>query len=62
MWGNEPDTWPYGEPRPLWPLPSYLAALAVGMVLFVAGGWMMAELSKAGAFDFGPAFRYTVAG
>jgi hypothetical protein len=60
MWGNEPDTWRYGKPRPLWPLPPYLAALAVGMVLFVAGGWMMAELSKAGAFDFGPAFKYTV--
>jgi hypothetical protein len=60
MWGNEPDTWRYGKPRPLWPLPPYLIALAVGMVLFVAGGWMMAELSGAGPFDFGAAYHYTV--
>jgi purine-cytosine permease-like protein len=60
MWGNEPDTWRYGQPRFLWPVLPYLAAFAVGLVLFVAGGWMMAELSGAGPFDFGPAFRYTV--
>ncbi|HET6211960.1 MAG TPA: hypothetical protein VFE14_03700, partial [Micromonosporaceae bacterium] len=60
MWGNEPDTWRYGKPRFFWPLIPYAAALAVGLVLFVAGGWMMAELSKAGQYDFGPAFRYTV--
>src|SRR5439155_15647785 len=59
-WGNEPDTWRYGRPRLLWPLLPYAVALAVGMVLFVAGGWMMAELSKAGPYDFGPAYRYTV--
>jgi purine-cytosine permease-like protein len=58
MWGNEPDTWRYGQPRFSWPLPAYLVALAVGLVLFVAGGWMMAELSHAGPYDFGPAFRY----
>jgi purine-cytosine permease-like protein len=60
MWGNEPDTWRYGRPRFAWPLPAFAAAFAVGLVLFVAGGWMMAELSRAGAYDFGPAFRYTV--
>ncbi|HEU0194677.1 MAG TPA: hypothetical protein VH912_19850 [Streptosporangiaceae bacterium] len=60
MWGNEPDTWRYGRPRFLWPLPPYVVALAVGLVLFVTGGWMMAELSGAGPFDFGPAFKYTV--
>lgn len=60
MWGNEPDTWRYGKPRFTWPVVPYVVALAVGGVLFVAGGWMMAELSKAGPFDFGPAFRYTV--
>jgi cytosine permease len=60
MWGNEPDTWRYGRPRFLWPLTPYAVALAIGMILFVAGGWMMAELSGAGPFDFGPAFRYTV--
>jgi purine-cytosine permease-like protein len=60
MWGNEPDTWRYGRPRPLWPVPPYVVALAVGLVLFVAGGWMMAQLSGAGQYDFGPAFRYTV--
>ena len=60
MWGNEPDTWRYGKPRFFWPLPAYLIALAVGLVLFVIGGWMMAGLSGAGPFDFGPAFRYTV--
>jgi purine-cytosine permease-like protein len=60
MWGNEPDTWRYGQPRFFWPLPAFLTAFAVGLVLFVAGGWMMAELSGAGQYDFGPAFRYTV--
>jgi purine-cytosine permease-like protein len=60
MWGNEPDTWRYGKPRPLWPLLPYAVAIAVGLVLFVAGGWMMAELSHAGQYDFGPAFRYMV--
>jgi purine-cytosine permease-like protein len=60
MWGNEPDTWRYGQPRPLWPVVPYVIAIVVGLVLFVAGGWMMADLSHAGQYDFGPAFRYTV--
>jgi len=60
MWGNEPDTWRYGKPRFFWPVPAYLIAFAIGLVLFVIGGWMMAQLSEAGPFDFGPAFRYTV--
>jgi hypothetical protein len=60
MWGNEPDTWRYGRPRFAWPVPPYVLALAVGLVLFVSGGWLMAELSGAGAYDFGPAFRATV--
>jgi cytosine permease len=60
MWGNEPDTWRYGRPRFSWPLPALVIALGVGLILFVAGGWMMAELSGAGQYDFGPAFRYTV--
>jgi purine-cytosine permease-like protein len=60
MWGNEPDTWRYGNPKFLWPAWPLAVALAVGPVLFVAGGWMMAQLSKAGQYDFGPAFRYTV--
>jgi purine-cytosine permease-like protein len=60
MWGNEPDIWRYGEPRFGWPLPALAVALVVGLVLFVAGGWMMAELSGAGADDFGRAFRDTV--
>lgn len=60
MWGNEPDTWRYGKPRFTWPLPTMVFAVAVGLVLFVAGGWMMAELSGAGPFEFGAAYRYTV--
>jgi purine-cytosine permease-like protein len=60
MWGNEPDTWRWGRPRFLWPALPYVVALAIGLVLFVTGGWMMAQLSGAGPFDFGPAFRYTV--
>jgi purine-cytosine permease-like protein len=60
MWGNEPDTWRYGRPRKLWPLLPYTVAIAVGLILFVAGGWMMAYLSGLGQYDFGPAFRYTV--
>jgi len=34
--------------------------LVVGLVLFVIGGWMMAQISGAGPFDFGPAFKATV--
>jgi purine-cytosine permease-like protein len=60
MWGNEPDTWRYGRPRLLWPLAPYAVALAIGLVLFVIGGWMMAEISDAVLFDFGPAYRDTV--
>jgi purine-cytosine permease-like protein len=60
MWGNEPDTWRYGKPKLFWPAPPMLVAFAVGLVLFVAGGWMMAQLSTADEYDFGPAFRYTV--
>lgn len=60
MWGNEPDTWRYGQPKFSWPIPAYVLALAVGLILFVAGGWMMAELSGAGQYDFGPAFTATV--
>jgi purine-cytosine permease-like protein len=60
MWGNEPDTWRYGRPRFLWPLAPYTVALGIGLVLFVIGGWMMAEISGAGPFDFGPAFKATV--
>jgi purine-cytosine permease-like protein len=59
MWGNEPDTWRYGRPRFWWPALPYAVALAIGLVLFVAGGWMMAARSGAGQYDFGPAFRYT---
>jgi purine-cytosine permease-like protein len=60
MWGNEPDTWRYGTPRFWWPALPYAVAVAIGLVLFVAGGWMMAALSGAGQFDFGPAYAYTV--
>ena len=60
MWGNEPDTWRYGRPKFFWPMPPMLVAFAVGLVLFVAGGWMMGALSKVSQYDFGPAFRYTV--
>jgi purine-cytosine permease-like protein len=60
MWGNEPDIWRYGKPRFAWPAVPYIAALAIGMVLFVIGGWMMAQISSAGPFDFGPAFKDTV--
>jgi hypothetical protein len=60
MWGNEPDTWRYGRPRFLWPLAPYAIALAIGLVLFVIGGWMMGEISDAVLFDFGPAYRDTV--
>src|SRR6266536_1760333 len=60
MWGNEPDTWRYGKPRFFWPALPYVVALAVGLVLFVIGGWMMAQISGAGPFDFGPAFKATV--
>jgi len=60
MWGNEPDTWRWGRPRFFWPALPYVVALAVGLVLFVIGGWMMAQVSGAGPFDFGPAFKSTV--
>ena len=60
MWGNEPDTWRWGKPKFFWPTLPYVVALAIGLILFVMGGWMMAEISGAGPFDFGPAFKATV--
>jgi purine-cytosine permease-like protein len=60
MWGNEPDTWRWGRPRFFWPTLPYVIALAIGLILFVMGGWMMAQISGAGPFDFGPAFKATV--
>jgi purine-cytosine permease-like protein len=55
MWGNEPDVWRYGKPRFWWPLPSYIFA-AFWFLLFVVGGWMMAQLS--GSTDFGAQMRF----
>jgi hypothetical protein len=60
MWGNEPDTWRYGKPKFFWPTLPLVIAFAIGLVLFVAGGWMMAQLSGFGPFDIGPAYRYAV--
>ena len=60
MWGNEPDTWRYGKPKFFWPVLPMVVAFAVGLVLFVAGGWMMGQLSAKSSTDFGPAFRYIV--
>src|SRR5919198_608583 len=57
MWGNEPDFWRYGKPRPLWPLPTYLFS-AIWFLLFTMAGWMMAELSR--STDSAAIFRYTV--
>jgi purine-cytosine permease-like protein len=52
MWGNEPDIWRYGKPRFWWALPTYLFA-AVWFLLFVMGGWMMAQLAPAAADEAG---------
>jgi purine-cytosine permease-like protein len=49
VWGNEPDVWRYGKPRFWWPLPSFLFA-GFWFVLFVAGGWMMAQLADSAEF------------
>jgi len=56
-WGNEPDTWRYGRSRFLWPALPYLAALATGLVVFVAAGWVVASMAHSGTFDLGRAFR-----
>jgi hypothetical protein len=55
MWGNEPDVWRYGKPSFWWPLPSYIFA-GFWFLLFVVGGWMMAQLSK--STDFGAQMKY----
>ena len=55
MWGNEPDVWRYGRPRPWWPLPTFLFA-GLWFVLFTVGGWLMAQL--AGTSDFGGQVRF----
>jgi purine-cytosine permease-like protein len=55
MWGNEPDVWRYGKPQFWWPLRSYLFA-AFWFLLFVVGGWMMAQL--AGTTATAPVARY----
>lgn len=56
-WGNEPDTWRYGRSRFLSAAVPYLAALAVGLVLFVAGGWVVASMWHSGSFSLGSAYR-----
>src|SRR6266498_3188928 len=55
MWGNEPDVWRYGKPRFWWPLPSFLFA-GFWFVLFVVGGWMMAQLADSS--DFGAQVKF----
>jgi hypothetical protein len=55
MWGNEPDVWRYGKPSFWWPLPSFIFA-GFAFLLFVVGGWMMAQL--AGTIDTAPVVRY----
>jgi purine-cytosine permease-like protein len=58
IWGNEPDFWRFGKPRvwqPFWPL---AIAMALGLVLFPAGGWVLAAVS--GANDVGPAAAFLV--
>jgi purine-cytosine permease-like protein len=55
MWGNEPDVWRYGKPSFWWPAPSYIFAGCM-FLLFVVGGWMMAQLSNSA--DFGAQMKY----
>ncbi|HEX6678744.1 MAG TPA: hypothetical protein VF486_27475 [Actinomycetes bacterium] len=55
VWGNEPDVWRYGRPRFWWPLPSFLFA-GFWFVLFVVGGWMMAQLAESS--DFGAQVKF----
>jgi purine-cytosine permease-like protein len=55
MWGNEPDIWRYGKAGFWWPLPSYIFA-GFSFLLFVIGGWMMAQL--AGTTETAPVVRY----
>jgi purine-cytosine permease-like protein len=50
MWGNEPDIYRYGKPKLTWPIPAFTFALALGFLLFVAGGWMMAAFAHTTAF------------
>src|SRR5690242_18521906 len=57
MWGNEPDFWRFGQPRFLWPLPTYLFA-GFWFILFVSAGWIMEQL--AGSTDPAAVFRFTV--
>jgi purine-cytosine permease-like protein len=56
MWGNEPDVWRYGKPAFWWALPSYLFA-GFMMLLFVVGGWMMAQLAGSSA-DFAGQMKF----
>jgi purine-cytosine permease-like protein len=60
MWGNEPDVWRYGQPRPWWPLPTYLSAGAF-FVMFSVAGWMMANLAET-ANRFGFTVHYSLLG
>jgi purine-cytosine permease-like protein len=57
MWGNEPDIWRYGKPAFWWPLPAFAWALVVGFMLFVIGGWTMAEI--AGSTVYGTVIQFT---
>lgn len=55
-WGNEPDYWRYGKPKPLAPLAPLVVALLLGQVLFPVTGWIMAKIS--GVTDIAGATRF----
>jgi purine-cytosine permease-like protein len=57
IWGNEPDLFRYGKPKVWWPVPAYVFGFVFGLILFCAGGWMVAQLGSSS--DFGPAIRNT---
>ena len=45
MWGNEPDTWRYGQPRLSWPLPAYLIALPSATVVMCVDQFLLPRLA-----------------
>lgn len=51
IWGNEPDFWRFGRPRFQEPILPLGIAMALGLVLFPAAGWVLAAIG--GAMDEG---------
>ena len=57
-WGNEPDIFRFGKPKPTYNIPALALGYPIGMIGFPVAGYLMALLSN--TTDFGTIFHYFV--